>query len=78
MTISGHTLGDGVGYLESTTDMGNTCHQMLSNYQMRELGGEAYLRIIEIAQSGHVKVDTYSPLYDQFLEEPDQTLEFDL
>jgi hypothetical protein len=78
MTISGHTLGDGVGYLESTTDLGNTCYQMLSNYQMRDLGGEAYLRIIEIAQSGHVKVDTYSPLYDEFLDEPEQKLEFDL
>ena len=78
MTFNGHTLGDGTGYLVSTTDMGNQCHQMLANYQMRDLGGEAYLRILEIETTGHVQVRTYSPLLDRFLEEDDQQFEFDL
>jgi hypothetical protein len=38
MTLNGHVLGDGTGYLASVTDKGNTCHQMLSNYQCRSLG----------------------------------------
>jgi hypothetical protein len=64
-------LGDGCGYLASTTDRGNTCHQMLSNYQMRELGGQGYLRLLEFLDDGRtVRVFTYSPFYDRFLDEP--------
>ena len=74
MTLSGHVLGSGVGYLVSTTDTGTSCHQMLSNYQMRELGGEAYMRLIEFLPDGHtVRVLTYSPLYDSFMTEADQS-----
>jgi len=79
MTLNGHVLGDGTGYLASTTDLGHTCHQILSNYQFRELGGEAYLRLMELSQGGrHVRVRSYSPLYDRYLEDPDQQFEFDL
>ena len=73
MTLNGHVLGDGVGYLASTTDVGNTCHQMLSNYQFRQLGGEAYMRLLEFMPDGEtVRVFTYSPLYDAFLNEHEQ------
>lgn len=79
MTLNGHVLGDGTGYLASTTDRGNTCHQMLSNYQMRELGGEAFLRLLEFPpDSDSVVVHSYSPLYDRFLDEPDQSFAFTL
>jgi hypothetical protein len=78
MTLNGHVLGDGTGYLASKTELGNTCHQMLSNYQMRDLGGEGYLRILQILPNARVNVFTYSVLYDRLLDEPDQTLSFDL
>src|SRR5690606_15972627 len=72
-TFNGHVLGDGTGYMASTTDVGNTCHQMLSNYQFRTLGGEGYLRVLEFLPDGQsVHVRTYSPLYDEFLTAPDQ------
>jgi 3',5'-cyclic AMP phosphodiesterase CpdA len=73
MTLNGHVLGSGVGYLASVTDAGNTCHQMLSNYQMREQGGEGYLRLLEFMPDGvTVKVFTYSPLFDKFLDDERQ------
>ena len=76
MTFSGHVNGDGTGYLESTTVLGNTCHQMLSNYQMRDLGGEGYLRILEINSNGRVRVRSYSPFYDRYLDTSDQQFQF--
>jgi hypothetical protein len=73
MTLNGHVLGSGIGYLTSVTDRGNTCHQMLSNYQMREQGGEGYMRLLEFLPDGStVNVFTYSPLYDKFLDEDGQ------
>jgi hypothetical protein len=79
MTFNGHVLGDGTGYLASETDVGTTCHQMLSNYQMRELGGEAYLRLIELHPDGRtVIVRSYSPLLDRYLTTPDQQFVFTL
>jgi 3',5'-cyclic AMP phosphodiesterase CpdA len=73
MTLNGHVLGSGVGYLASVTDRGTTCHQMLSNFQMREQGGEGYLRLLEFLPDGvTVNVFTYSPLFDQFLDEEGQ------
>ena len=74
MTLNGHVLGSGVGSLASTTDTGTTCHQMLSNYQMRDLGGEAYMRLLEFLPDGHtLRVLTYSPLYDTYMNMPEQT-----
>jgi 3',5'-cyclic AMP phosphodiesterase CpdA len=79
MTFNGHVLGDGTGYLASVTDRGTTCHQMLSNYQFRNLGGEGYMRLLEFLGDGKtVKVYTYSPLYDAYMAEPDQNLTFTL
>jgi hypothetical protein len=73
LTLNGHVLGDGTGYLASVTDKGNTCHQIMSNYQFRTLGGEGYLRVMSFQQDNkRIKVQTYSPLYDSFLVEPDQ------
>ena len=79
MCIRDSVLGDGSGYLASTTDLGNTCHQMLSNYQMRDLGGEGYLRTLELLPDGRsVIVRSYSPLWDQSMVGADQYLEFEL
>jgi len=78
LVMNGHVLGDGTGYLASENDHGNVCHQMLSNFQMRKLGGEAYMRLLEFRPDGTVQVKSYSPLYDDFLDAPDQLFEIQL
>lgn len=73
LTLNGHVLGDGTGYLASKNDRGRTVHQILANYQFRELGGEAYLRLMEFLPDGKtVRVKSYSPLHDRYLTDPDQ------
>lgn len=79
LVLNGHVLGDGCGYLASDNDTGTTTHQMLSNYQMRNMGGEGYMRLLEFLPDGRtVRVRTYSPLYDRFMLLPDQHFEFQL
>ncbi len=78
--FNGHVLGDGTGYMSDRNDQGKIVHQMLANYQMRELGGESYMRLLEFQPDGKtVQVKTYSPLYDKYMLQPDQqfTLELD-
>jgi hypothetical protein len=66
-TLNGHVLNDGLAYLASEGDHGNTVHQILANYQMKEKGGEAYLRLMEFLPDGQtVQVKTYSPALDQY------------
>lgn len=73
MVLSGHVLGDGTGYLASVTDKGNTCHQIMSNYQFRAQGGEGFMRLLQFQDDNKtIKIHTYSTLYDSFLTEPDQ------
>ena len=81
MTLNGHVLGDGTGYLASVNDHGQVVHQMLSNYQMRDVGGEGYLRLLELLPDGRIMhVRTYSPLLDSYLVDADQqyTIELDV
>jgi hypothetical protein len=79
LTFNGHVLGGGLGFLASKNDRGKTVYQMLVNYQMRILGGEAYLRLIEFLPDGKsVHVKSYSPLNDSFLEETGQQFSFEL
>ena len=79
LVLNGHVLGDGAGYLASKNDQGHIVHQMLANYQFRTLGGEGYLRLLEFRPDGKtVQVKTYSPLYDNYLIEPDQQFTFQL
>ena len=79
LVLNGHVLGDGTGYLASTNDLGHPCHQMLANYQMRELGGEAFMRLLEFQPDGRtIQVKTYSPLYDGYMLAPDQQFRIEL
>jgi ribonuclease HI len=67
MTINGHVLNDGLGYLASQGDNGNKIHQMLVNFQMLQIGGEAWLRILNFQpEEKIIKVQDYSPLYENF------------
>ena len=71
--FNGHVLGDGTGYLAEKNKKGKVVHQMLANYQMRQLGGEGYMRLLEFLPDGKtVQVKTFSPLYGKYLLEPDQ------
>jgi hypothetical protein len=76
LTLNGHVLGDGTGYLASKNDQGFTVHQMLSNFQMRELGGEGYMRLLEFQPDGRtVRIKSYSPVFDRSLTAPDHHFE---
>jgi hypothetical protein len=76
--ICGHVLGDGTGYLVSQGEHGNDVHQMMINYQPgivpdRGFGGAGFLRLLEFQPDGKtIKVVSYSPYIDQWLEEADQ------
>ncbi len=73
LVLNGHVLNDGTGYLASVTDKGNICHQIMSNYQFRALGGEGYMRLMQFQDDNKtIKIHSYSTLYDSFLMEPDQ------
>ncbi len=76
ITLNGHVLGDGTGYLASKSDKGMTVHQILANYQFRELGGEGYMRLMEFQPDGKtVRIKTYSPVFDRYMTEADQQFE---
>jgi len=79
LTLNGHVTGRGTGHLASVNDRGNVVHQMLSNYQMRELGGEGYMRLLELLPDGRtLVVRSYSPLRDRYLTSPDQQMSLQL
>ncbi|MCL5096477.1 MAG: metallophosphoesterase, partial [Candidatus Omnitrophica bacterium] len=63
--FSGHYMGEGSGYLASVGDHGNVVHQIFTNFQMLERGGNGFLRIVEF-DGETVRVKTYSPFLDQF------------
>jgi hypothetical protein len=77
--LCGHDLGDGVGRLTSIRPDGTRVHQLLANYQMEELGGAGYLRLLRFfPDRRRVHVRTYSPYLDRFKTDPDNdfTLEY--
>ncbi|WP_166443007.1 metallophosphoesterase [Phragmitibacter flavus] len=79
LTVNGHVLGDGTGYRVDNNDAGNPVHQMLINYQFRNLGGEGYLRTLEFQPDGQtVVVKSYSPILNNYLLTTDQDFSFDL
>jgi hypothetical protein len=62
MVLNGHVGGDGLGYLESTGDHGNTVYQMLLNTQFEANAGNGWLRVLEFLNDGKtVRARTYSP-----------------
>jgi len=72
MVINGHVLNDGLGFLTSTADNGNEVYQMLVNFQMRPLGGESWLRLLEFLPDGEtIQVKTYCPLYEKYETDPE-------
>ncbi|QDU76813.1 Calcineurin-like phosphoesterase [Bremerella volcania] len=73
-TFNGHVLNDGTGYRADRNDQGQLVHQILANYQMRELGGEGYMRLLEFDPDGNtVHMMAYSPLHDSYMLAGDHT-----
>ncbi len=71
MVISGHVLGDGLGFLISEAKPGNEVYQMLVNFQNKPLGGESWLRLMEFLPDGKtIQVKNYCPLYDKYKTGP--------
>ncbi len=66
IVLSGHVSTDGLGYLASEGDCGNTVHQMMVDYEKMRGGGQAFLRLLEFLPDGRrVRVRTYSPALDE-------------
>jgi predicted phosphodiesterase len=79
MTINGHVLNDGLGYLVTAGSAGQPVHQMLVNYQMLKNGGNGWLRLLEIQEDGKsVKVYDYSPTLKSTNTSPDNRFDFQL
>jgi hypothetical protein len=77
--LNGHVLNDGTGYMASKNDLGGTVHQILSNYQFRQIGGEGFLRVMEFSPNGHtVRIKTFSTLYGRYLTTEDQSFVIEL
>jgi hypothetical protein len=63
----GHVLDRGTGRLRSTRPDGTTVNQLLANYQVQDLGGGGYLRVMQFFPATRtVHVRTYSPYLDAF------------
>lgn len=66
IVMSGHVSTGGLGYRADRGDHGNVVHQMMCDYQKKQMGGLAYLRLLEFAPDGEtVQVRTYSPYRDK-------------
>lgn len=79
LVLSGHILHDGLGRLTSTGAHHQTVHQVLANYQMKEQGGNARLRIITFLPSaGKIVFNTYSPVLGHFETDPQNQFELPL
>jgi hypothetical protein len=69
----GHIGADDSPLLSSKNEKGTTTHQILSDFQDRPRGGEAYLTLLEFLPDGKsVQVKNYSPFYKNYLTGPTQ------
>ncbi len=84
LVVCGHTIGNGAGYLASRNVAGNTCHQVMANYQMqvrpaRGYGSGGFLLLMRFFPDGKtVSFKTYSPFYNLWLNGPAQDFSVDL
>lgn len=66
LVLSGHVLCDGSARLTSVRDNGSVVHQILTNYQTKENGGNGYLRLLRFhLTDDRISVETYSPSLGQ-------------
>lgn len=70
LVVSGHISGQ--AKLTSTNDAGNPVHQILTDFQRRERGGNGYLRTLKFIPARDViEVETYSPTLVKRLRGPE-------
>jgi ABC-type Fe3+-siderophore transport system permease subunit len=78
LVLSGHIPVVGVGRLTSPGDDGNRVHQLLANYQMKENGGNGWLRIMKfVPEANEIRVTTYSPVLKEYAADEDSKFELD-
>lgn len=84
MVLSGHwhDTREGEAHKVSTNDADASVYQMLANYQFRSNGGHGLLRRIEFhpgaGDPDRIRVRTYSPSTDEYEDDEDSALAFDL
>lgn len=79
MVVSGHVKGTGTGRLTSRGEHGNVVHQMLSDYQHLESGGDGWLRVLKFVPGERkLLVRTYSPWLKKFHDHPRQSFDLEL
>lgn len=77
MVMCGHVCV--AARLTSKGEAGNLVHQMLVDYQDQEQGGNGWLRLLEFTPGGRtVHVRDYSPVIDQWSDDPDRHFDLDL
>jgi len=76
LVVSGHVLG--VGLQTSTNDAGGNVLEMLTDYQGLPNGGDGWLRSLQfVPAENKIHVKTYSPLLDQYNENPKESFSLD-
>ena len=76
MVLCGHFSGEAV--LTSTGDHGNQVHQILSDYQGMNNGGESWLRYMVFKpESNKIGIYTYNPALDKFRNGPSSRFDLD-
>ena len=76
MVLCGHVIGE--ARLTSTGDHGNAVHQLLSDYQAMNNGGESWLRYMVFhPDRNKIEVFTYNPALDKFREQPSSRFDLD-
>ena len=76
MVLCGHFSGEAV--LTSTGDHGNPVHQILSDYQEMNNGGESWLRYMVFKpESNKISIHTYNPALDKFRNGPSSRFDLD-
>ena len=76
MVLCGHVGGEAV--LTSKGDHGNDVHQVLSDYQNLNNGGESWLRyMVFVPEEDRIAVHTYNPALDEFKNGPSSRFDLD-
>jgi len=76
MVLCGHFSGEAV--LTSTGDHGNPVHQILSDYQAMNNGGESWLRYMVFQpEANKIEIYTYNPALDKFRNGPSSRFDLD-
>jgi len=71
--LSGHALGDGLGY-----SMSAGVHEILANFQSRSYGGNGYLRLMQFdPDTRRLKIFTFSPWRERLGTASDEQFEVD-